>query len=73
MALLRDCGEEFRAMFPVEMDASAFWRCLCRMEDGFLKLDGVSLDKLAEMKRILTRCLQDVDVAIVEKNSGNFG
>lgn len=72
MALLRDCGDDFEAIksfSSAEMDASDFWRFLSRMEDGFLKLDGVSLDKLAEMKRILTRSLKDVDVAIVEKNS----
>ena len=47
-----------------------FWRFLCELDEESLLVEGLSLDKLAEMKRILERCLSNVNEVIKQQNSG---
>jgi len=46
-----------------------FWRLLCEVDEDELLLDGLSLDKLTEMRRILGRCIGNVDEVIKKQNA----
>merc|ERR1719431_2146003 len=46
-----------------------FWLFLCEMEEESLLIDGLSLDKLMEMKRILGRCIKNVEQVIKNQNA----